>query len=71
MLKFPIREMKKRKAREMGLIHIGGEVKPAMSLGSSLGRQSTHFPYSGKGSRINNQTQWSFLFHGAFLLLDH
>lgn len=69
MLKFPIREMKKRKAREMGLIHIGGEVKPGMSLGSSLDRQSAHFPYSGK--RSNNQKQWSFLFHGAVLLCDH
>lgn len=44
MLKFPIREMKKRREREMGLIRIGGEVKLGMSLSVSLGRQNTPFP---------------------------
>lgn len=45
VLKFPIREMKKRSEREMGLIHIGGEVKPDMSLSVSMDRKNRHiFP---------------------------
>lgn len=45
MLKFPIREMKKRREREMGLIHIGGEVKVGVFLSVSLDRQNMHFSY--------------------------
>lgn len=51
----------------MGLIHIGGEVKPGMSLGLSFGRQSTHFPYSGK--RGNDQNL--FFYMCCRRLLDH
>lgn len=58
MLKFPIREMKKRSKREMGLIHIGREVKLGMSLGASLGRQNIRFPFSEK-----NQSNAPLLFY--------
>lgn len=49
MLKFPIREMKKRREREMGLIRIGAEVKLGMPLGVLLGRQNTLFPLFCEG----------------------
>lgn len=41
VLKFPIREMKKRSEREMGLIHIGGEVKHSTSLSVSQWQNKT------------------------------
>lgn len=50
VLKFPIREMKRRREREMGLIHISGQVKFGMLLSVSLGRQNIHF---GIGSNVH------------------
>ena len=44
MLKFPIREMKKKaREREMGRVHIGGEVRLGMSLSLFLWAHITYF----------------------------
>lgn len=59
VLKFPIREMKKRSEREMGLIHIGGEVKPGMPLSVSMDRKKKN-----TFSLLRKQKQWS---SGVFL----
>lgn len=65
VLKFPIREMKTRREREMGLIPKSGQVKFGMFLSVSLDRQNIHFPSFGKGSNVQT------IFTCAVLLLGH
>lgn len=69
MLKFPIREMKKRSEREMGLTQIGREVKLDIPLFFFLFRTDKTYIFL---ILEREEGSWVFLFSSyTALLLDH